>query len=220
MSDAESSRTRADALENRRTLLSAAKDAVAQRGLEVSALDIAQAAGLGVGTLYRRFGTKEALLDAVVLALYDEILDTAEECRAIRDPWEAMATFVFELGRALRESRGLAEVTAACERPASAELIARTQALQEAVRRMTDAAHAAGELRSDVTWRDVILSTRAALDTDQCLGVDAGPQGWRRVIALLLDGMRMPGRGPALLPETPEAVYTADAHTKGPKKHG
>lgn len=197
MSDSPATATRADARANRRRLLDAATAAVAERGLDISALDIAQAAGVGVGTLYRRFGTKEALLDDVVLALYDEVLDAADECRAIPDPWEAMSAFVFELARAHRDSRGLAEVTAACDRPASADIETKTRALQDAVRQMSDAAHASGDLRPDVTWQDVILSTRAALETDYCLGVDAGPDGWRRVIALVLDGMRMPGSRPA-----------------------
>lgn len=194
MSDATTAGPRADARANRRRLLTAATAAVAERGLDVSALDIAQAAGVGVGTLYRRFGTKEALLDDVVLALYDEVLDTADECRAKPDAWEALSSFVFALAEAHRDSRGLAEVTAACDRPASAEIQTRTQALQEAVREMTAAAHAAGDLRPDVTWQQVILSTRAALETDHCLGVDAGPDGWRAVIALLLEGMRTPDR--------------------------
>lgn len=208
MNDPVGTATRADARENRRRLLSAATAAVAERGLDISALDIAQAAGVGVGTLYRRFGTKEALLDDVVLALYDEVLDAAEDSRAIPDAWEALTSFVFELAKAHRDSRGLAEVTAACDRPANAEIEKRTEALQEAVRQMTDAAHAAGDLRPDVTWQEVILSTRAALETDHCLGVDAGPDGWRRVIGFLLDGMRMPSR-----PVPPTQVGANDERT-------
>jgi len=192
MNEAATSGTRADARENRRRLLSAATAAVAERGLDVSALDIAQAAGVGVGTLYRRFGTKEALLDDVVLALYDEVLDTAEECLAITDSWDGLSSFVFALAEAHRDSRGLAEVTAACDRPMSADIQARTAALQDAVRQLTAAAHQSGQLRPDVTWQEVLLSTRAGLDTDHCLGVDAGPDGWRRVMSFLLDGMRTP----------------------------
>jgi AcrR family transcriptional regulator len=164
--------------------------------MDISALDIAQAAGVGVGTLYRRFGTKEALLDDVVLALYDEVLDTAGECRAIPDAWEALSSFVIALAKAHRESRGLAEVTAACDRPATADIHVRTAALQDAVREMADAAHATGDLRADVSWQEVMLSTRAGLETDHCLGVDAGPDGWHRVVTLLLDGMRVPDRRP------------------------
>ncbi|MEO3930992.1 TetR/AcrR family transcriptional regulator [Micromonosporaceae bacterium B7E4] len=187
---------RADARRNRRQLIVATRAAIASRGLDVSALDIATAAGVGVGTLYRRFGTKEALLDAVVLGLYDELCETAQACIERPDPWNGLAEFVMELAGAHRDSRGLAEVTAACERPPSPELAQRTAGLQDAVIRLTERAHAAGELRVDVTWQDIMICSRAPLDTDHCLGVDAGPDGWRRVVTILLDGMRAPGRTP------------------------
>lgn len=187
---------RADARRNRRQLIVAAREAIASQGLDVSALDIATAAGVGVGTLYRRFGTKDSLLDAVVVGLYDEMLDSAQECLDIEDPWEGLTRFVMELAGAHRDSRGVAEVTAACDRPPLPEIADRTKALQDAVIRLTDRAHAGGALRSDVTWQDVMIGSRAGLDTDHCLGVDAGPDGWRRVITLLLDGMRAPGYTP------------------------
>ena len=59
---------RIDSQRNRRRLIEAATDAIAEKGLEVSALDIATHAGLGVGTLYRRFGTKEALIEGVLVS--------------------------------------------------------------------------------------------------------------------------------------------------------
>ncbi|RKN29263.1 TetR/AcrR family transcriptional regulator [Micromonospora musae] len=187
---------RADARHNRRQLIAATREAIASRGLDVSALDIAKAAGVGVGTLYRRFGTKEALLDAVVLGLYDELCDTAQVCMERPDPWDGLAEFMMELAGAHRDSRGLAEVTAECEGPPSPELAQRTAALQDAVILLTERARAAGYLREDVTWQDVLICSRASLDTDHCLGVDAGPDGWRRVVTILLDGMRAPGRTP------------------------
>ncbi|MBQ0901610.1 TetR/AcrR family transcriptional regulator [Micromonospora sp. U21] len=187
---------RADARRNRRQLIVATREAIASRGLDVSALDIATAAGVGVGTLYRRFGTKEALLDSVVLGLYDELCDTAQVCLERPDAWDGLAEFVMELAGAHRDSRGLAEVTAACERPPSPELAQRTAALQDAVARLTERARATGALRADVTWQDILICSRAALDTDHCLGVDAGPEGWRRVVTILLDGIRAPGRTP------------------------
>lgn len=198
---------RADARNNRRRLIAATREAIASRGLDVSALDIARAAGLGVGTLYRRFGTKEALLDAVVLGLYDELCDTARACMTRADAWEGLAEFVLELAKAHRDSRGLSEVTAACEQPPSPELAQRTAALQEAVIQLTNRAHANGSLRADVNWQDIIICSRATLDTQFCLGVDAGPEGWRRIITVLLDGLRAPGY--TTLPEpTPQPSHT------------
>lgn len=198
---------RADARLNRRRLFEAARDAIAERGLEVSALDIATAAGVGVGTLYRRFGTKEALLDAVVVGLYDELREIADACLERPDPWDGLAEFVLALAAAHRESRGLAEVTAACDSPPSTGVAERTAALQDAVMRLTDRAHAAGVLRPDVTWQDVLIASRASLDAEHCLGVDAGPDGWRRVVTLLLDGMRAPSR--IALPGDPPTVRAA-----------
>ncbi|MEV6374780.1 TetR/AcrR family transcriptional regulator [Micromonospora musae] len=187
---------RADARRNRRQLIAATREAIASRGLDVSALDIATAAGVGVGTLYRRFGTKEALLNSVVLGLYDELCDVAQDCMERADPWDGLAEFMMELAGANRDSRGLAEVTADLEGPSSAELAQRTAALQDAVARLTEHAHAAGALRADVTWQDILICSRAPLDADHCLGVDAGPDGWRRVITIMLDGIRAPGRTP------------------------
>ena len=66
---------RIDSQRNRRRLIEAATDAIAEKGLEVSALDIATHAGLGVGTLYRRFGTKEALIEGVLVSVVDELLE-------------------------------------------------------------------------------------------------------------------------------------------------
>ncbi|GGT41316.1 TetR/AcrR family transcriptional regulator [Streptomyces chromofuscus] len=187
---------RADAQDNWRRLIAATQEAIASRGLGVSALDIARAAGVGVGTLYRRFGTKEALLDAVVLGLYDDLCDTAHRCTERTDAWDGLAEFVMKLAEAHRDNRGLAEVTAACEEPPSPELAERTAALQDAVARLTERAHATGGLRADVTWQDIMICSRASLDAEHCLGVDAGPDGWCRVTTILLDGLRAPGRTP------------------------
>ncbi|MFC3499608.1 TetR/AcrR family transcriptional regulator [Micromonospora krabiensis] len=187
---------RMDAQRNRRQLIVATREAVASRGLEVSARDIATAAGVGVGTLYRRFGTKEALLGCAMLGLYDELLDTARRCLQRADAWDGLTEFVMTLAGAHRDSRGLAEVTAMCDGPVSPERAQRTVALQDAVFRLTERAQTAGALRPDVTWQDVLICSRAALDVDRCLGIDAGPDGWRRVIAIVLDGMRVHGRSP------------------------
>jgi AcrR family transcriptional regulator len=192
----ESKSIRADARHNRLQLINATRAAIATRGLDISALDIATAAGVGVGTLYRRFGTKEALLEAVVLGLYDEMLEIARSCLARPGAWDGLAEFMTELAEAHLDSRGLAEFTAADDHAPSAEEAERIAALQDAARQLVDRAHADGSLRADVSWEDVLLSSRAPLDTDHCLGASAGPEGWRRIVTLVLDGMRAPGHTP------------------------
>src|SRR5574342_294589 len=84
---------RADAERNRRRVLSAASDLFAERGLDVSLDEIAAAAGVGVGTVYRRFADKDALIDALFEDKIGDVERLARECLEIEDPWTAFAMF-------------------------------------------------------------------------------------------------------------------------------
>jgi AcrR family transcriptional regulator len=199
---------RVDSRRNRRKLIEAATVAIAEKGLEVSALDIANRAEVGVGTLYRRFGTKEMLIDEVLLSLVDELLEHAEEALADADPWRGFADYLTALGRAQIESRGLAELTGA--KPvadsatpaitASASLLEPLNASYIKLRRLTQQivqrAQAHGAMRSDISWRDVVLLSRAQVDATDCLGTHARDEQWNRTVAVLLDGLRTPGQTP------------------------
>ena len=79
---------RADAERNRRLLLDAARELFAERGLGVTLDDIAHRAGLGVGTAYRRFGSRAALIDALFEERLGEIVAVAKESLEVEDPWE------------------------------------------------------------------------------------------------------------------------------------
>src|SRR4051812_18912890 len=186
---------RIDSQRNRRRLIEAATQAIAEKGLEVSALDIATHAGLGVGTLYRRFGTKEALIEGVLVSLVDELLEAADRALADDDPWRGFASFLTALGEAQLESRGLAELAGAHE-PAEGPLHERLVKQRRTMKRITERAQKAGALRADVTWRDVMLLSRAQVEAEECVGVRARPEQWRRTVAVLLDGLRAPGGSP------------------------
>src|SRR3982750_238761 len=92
--DAPARPLRADAARNRTRVLGVARPAFAGAGLDVGVEEIARRAGVGKGTLYRRFPTKEAL----VRAIFDEILAdftrVAEEAGGLPDPWDAFARFL------------------------------------------------------------------------------------------------------------------------------
>ena len=186
---------RIDSQRNRRRLIEAATEAIAEKGIEVSALDIATHAGLGVGTLYRRFGTKEALIEGVLVSVVDELLETADRALADDDPWRGFATFLTALGEAQLESRGLAELAGAHE-PADGPLQERLVKQRRAMKRITERAQKAGALRADVSWRDIMLLSRAQVAAEECVGVRARPEQWRRTVAVLLDGLRAPGASP------------------------
>jgi AcrR family transcriptional regulator len=192
---------RADSRRNRQLLIEAAQVAVAENGVNVSALDIANAAGVGVGTLYRRFGTKEALIEQIMLEVMEDLQDAADQALADPDPWEALASFLITHGEAQLQCRGLAELAAMHPERKFELLGERTSVLLAAVERLTDRAHAAGVLREDITWRDLVLLSRAPLETNQAMGLRGDDDQWRRTMAVVLDGLRAPGTSP--LPGSP-----------------
>src|ERR687889_852635 len=85
---------RADAERNRARILAAASEVFAERGLDVSLDDIAAHAGVGVGTVYRRFPDKDALIDALFEDKIADVERVAREALEIEDPWEGFETFM------------------------------------------------------------------------------------------------------------------------------
>jgi AcrR family transcriptional regulator len=182
---------RRDARVNRERILAAADDVFSRHGLEAPVDGIADGAGVGVGTLYRHFPTKTALIDAIFERHLDEIAAAAREALTDPDPWDGLAAFLEHVVAAQAGNRGFAEIVAThlteerlvakareTVRPLLAELIARAQA--------------AGSLRPDVTYEDISAllwtSGRVAVATR-----DVAPRYWRRNLALALDGLRAPG---------------------------
>ena len=192
---------RADAERNRVRILEAASQVFAERGLAVTMDDIAEAAGVGVGTVYRRFPDKSDLIDAIFEARIDELVGYAEEGLESEDPWEGFAYFIEHAcamhasDRALRQlifgsgqgrgflDRGLPRIV-----PLATELIARAQA--------------SGDLRDDIVAFDMPMIQMAIIGPTEFIG-DAAPDIWRRSMALMLDGLRASGKGRSELPGPP-----------------
>src|SRR4029079_8534918 len=131
---------RADAERNRTRILAAGAEVFAERGLDVSLDEIAAHAGVGVGTIYRRFPEKDALIDALFEEKIDRAVALADAALELDDPWEGFATFMREMCRMQAEDRGFKDalvlrdrgrerVAAARERiaPRALELLARAQ---------------------------------------------------------------------------------------------
>src|SRR3954470_13794013 len=97
---------RADAERNRRRILDAAAEAFSESGLDVGVAEIARRAGVGAGTIFRRFATKEDLIAAIVEARVEEVLGAAAECAAEDDPAEALRGFAFALTGLQARDRG------------------------------------------------------------------------------------------------------------------
>lgn len=199
---------RADAMRNRLAILDAAREVFADRGLDVTLADVAHHAGLGVGTVYRRFPNKDELVDAVFERFFKEMADAADRALDAPDPWAALEEFFEFAGAHMAVNKGLVDVMGlgdgcfeqvSCQRsrvePSIAELFARAQSV--------------GALRPDADPTDFFaLSYMVGAMAEFANPVD--PNAWRRYLALILDGLRGGSHPPLPVPAmTAEQVEAA-----------
>ncbi len=136
---------RADAQRNFDLVLGAAQECFAEGGIDVSIDEVARRAGVGHGTVFRRFPTKEALLDAVLGKELDRMVVFAQAGLAADDPWEGFAGFFRAAADSYGRNRALHEAKERCEELPQMRVI--EPAAHELVRR----AQKAGVLRDDLT---------------------------------------------------------------------
>jgi AcrR family transcriptional regulator len=196
---------RRDASLNRERVLAAARELFAERGLDVTMDEIARHAGVGVGTVYRRFRQREEIIEALFEQRMDDYLALADEALADPDPWRGLVEFL-ERGLVMQAAdRGLKELLVdGHASPAGARVRERVLPMVE---RLVVRAQEAGALRPDVGTLDlpmVSLMLGQVIDFSE----DIAPALWRRYLALLLDGMRT-GHEP--LPLAPLAPAQLDA---------
>ncbi|WP_433428523.1 TetR/AcrR family transcriptional regulator [Nonomuraea sp. CA-141351] len=190
---------RADARRNRSRVLEAAQRAFAELGLEVPLDEIARRAGVGAGTVYRHFPSKEALFEAVVLERLQQLTEEVNALTASPDPAEAF----FEAVRLTVERAALNK--ALCDAlSAGVDLRLAAPAREEyavALGTLLDRAQRAGAVRSDVDAADV----RTLLSG--CLTMEGGRNGAPgRATAIVLDGLRpAPADGRPSLPPVTKA---------------
>ena len=190
---------RADAARNRALLLAAAADEFAEHGLEASVADIARRAGVGKGTVFRHFATKDDLIAAIVLDRVEELRTVGTRLLTAEDPGAALLEFLTAAGHQ-RQQRDLSFLMAAGElNPVVKQALdAMFQAIEDLVAR----AREAGALRADVTGTDVFLLMCAPnYVTGYVPG--ASPDLWRRYLAIIFDGLRPEGAH-ALPEQAPE----------------
>jgi AcrR family transcriptional regulator len=206
---------RRDAERNRQRVLQAASEMFTECGLEVSLDEVARHAGVGVGTVYRRFRTKEELVEA----LFDERIDTiaAIGARAAEnpDPWSGLVSFMEQLAEMLAGNLGLRQMLmfATYGRDRVAYARERNAPL---IGRLVERAQAAGQVRGDLRPTDIpfiIFTLTQATEFSR----RASPELWRRYLALFLDGLRPERAGvaplpvPAMLPEEMEKAMRESA---------
>jgi AcrR family transcriptional regulator len=185
---------RADAERNRQRILDAAAELFAERGLHVSLDEVAERAGVGVGTVYRRFADRDALIDALLQSRVEEFLEMVELAAANPDAWEGLIGFIEAGAEFHGRNRALKELMFSA--PGSREWVDRVRTrVRPKVGAMVNAAKEQGRLREDLHVLDVPmleLMLAGAIEFTQ----DAKPDIWRRMLGIVIDGLKAGRRPP------------------------
>jgi len=179
---------RADARRNHEKILEAARVAFAEDGLDAQMPDLARRAGVGVGTLYRHFPTKDALVCALAEDHFTRLGDLAAEACTERDAWGALRDLVWTSARLFLDDRGLAEIAAQQPQAISEAAAAQDRLIGHAAQ-LVERARAEGTIRPDATVDDIgtIMCGLGAVARMQVLGKTVS---WERYVTLMLDGLR------------------------------
>ena len=209
---------RRDAERNRQRILVAAHEAFAEDGLSVTLDEIARRAGVGVGTVYRRFPDKEQLIDALFEDQMGEFVALAETCLTDVEPWDGLVRFLEQACATHACDRGFKEV--ALSGSHGLERVARARQLMfPVVTRLVERAQSDGSLRADLAPTDVPLLQVMLGTLSECTR-DVEPDVWRRYLTLVLDGLRSTRDAPtplahdALTPEQTQRTMSAWKHTR------
>ena len=191
---------RRDAERNRERILAAARRLYAETGRAVTHNEVARAADVGVGTVYRRFPQREDLLLALFEHQLSRVGELADQALAADDPWTGLRTFLEQVVELQAADRGLQEyMLGPPDRPRAH---AATQRIAPVVDQLLARARARGQVRPDVVALDVaLIPVMVGEVTDRARGV--APGAWRRALALALDGLRPTGEPMPGAPLTP-----------------
>jgi len=177
---------RRDAQLNRERILDAARAAFAEHGLDVGVDEIARRAGVGMGTLYRRFPTKQSLVHAIFEARLDQLQPVIERARASSDAWEGFVDIILATVAQQAEDHGFSQMVVLRFGPQAVPDDVRQRffaPLEELLHRGQDA----GQIRADVSVADLPAIVRMA----GAAALGAGPAAdCPRQVGLLLDGLR------------------------------
>jgi AcrR family transcriptional regulator len=183
---------RADARRNRDAVIAAAKKLFADQGLDAQMPDVAKAARVGVGTVYRHFPTKDDLIAALVAERFERLAQKAREDLEMEDPWEGICDFIRYSAQIQADDRGLCEVMGS--RPEVMHAASLAAGLPGLCERLVRRAQRSGELRQDLDWQDIPM---IACGLGRITQATAGPATgrWPRLVEIILDGLRAPGSG-------------------------
>lgn len=195
---------RRDAARNRKRILAAAAELFASKGLGTSLDEIAAAAGIGIGTVYRRFPDKSQLIEALFESRIERVVAIAKEAAADPDPWRGLLRFLDESTALEAADRGLAELLRfgfdGSERIAQVSASIAPLATQ-----LLGRAQEAGLARSDLVPGDLLLAKLMWITVAQL--TPGTPDLWRRYFLLFVESIKArPGEEREDLPNPPVSI--------------
>jgi AcrR family transcriptional regulator len=198
---------RADAERNRARIIEAARRMFGDHGLTVPMADIARCAGVGVGTLYRRFPNRDDLVAATFAAKMTAYADAVDRARADPDPWRGLTGYLYTICRMQADDHGFTDVLTMTFPTVPAFEAERDRAYHGLVD-LIERAKATGRLRDDFTPEDVVILLMANAGVINATAA-AAPTAWRRLTALMIQSYRADGAVPAPPAPAPRAMYRA-----------
>lgn len=187
MPDLPERRPRKDVARNRARLLTAAREVFAVHGLDATLDDIARHGGLGTGTAYRHFGSRQEILHAIFSEVAQSFVADAEAALTAPDPWDALRTFLETSAERQAQDRGLHQ--AFLGRHGTGVTPQEWTRLSGAVSKLLERAQAAGAVRTDVEPADLFVML-AMLGPAYDISAATSSEVWRRQLAIYLAGLR------------------------------
>jgi AcrR family transcriptional regulator len=190
---------RADARRNRERIMSAGRELFACEGPQAQMDEIAAHAGVGIGTVYRHFPTKEALLTAMVRERFQEFAEIAKVAEEIQDPRAALESVIFTSAEAVEGDSGFQLAMMGSNELEWEGVEEDKAALAEVVSRIISRAAAAGIVRDDFTFEDFGMMMCGITST---MYFKPGSADWRRHVEIILNGVCAPAPDRGALPAT------------------
>jgi AcrR family transcriptional regulator len=180
---------RRDVARNRAKLLAAADELVADRGLDMSLNELARRAGVGVGTVYRHFADREAVIDALFLERLELIAGVLDEALAMPDPGAALRWAFMTLGERMVGDRALVQIMTTNKSETRRDAV--RAMLLPRVTPLVQRAQASGQFRPEMSPLDLSM-TLLMMHTVTLYSGAVRPELWRRYLQILLDGYAAP----------------------------
>jgi AcrR family transcriptional regulator len=179
---------RADARRNRERIMASGRDLFARRGAEAQMDEIAADAGVGIGTVYRHFPDKQALLTAMARERFQEFSEIAAEAEQIVGPFESLEAALYTSMAAVEGDTGFQFAMMRSDELEWEGIEQQKAAFAEVFTRIIERAQAAGVLRPDVTYEDFPMILCGITST---MYFKPGTADWKRHLALVVDGLRV-----------------------------